>query len=66
MASSATHGTRNGIGSAVQPGTDTTNDGCELLRQTIGGTARLDFLAWGKGILQFFRAKFAQPATKCY
>jgi hypothetical protein len=66
MTTSATHGTRNGIGSAVQPGTDASNDGCKLLSQPIGGAAGLNFLARGKGVFEFFRAKLAQPATKCY
>jgi hypothetical protein len=62
MTTSATHGACYGIGPTIQSGPDASDDSCELLSQTIGGSTGLDVLAQGKGILKLVGSKFAQPA----
>ncbi len=62
MTTSATHGACYGIGPTIQTGPDASDDSCELLSQTIGGSTGLVVLAQGKGILKLVGSKFAQPA----
>ena len=59
MAASATHGARYSIGSTIQPGTNASDDSCELLCQTICSTSGLNFSAEVERVLKFIRAKLA-------